>query len=241
MRVWILAVSLASLVATFWPTNARACSCMHDFVRTIPTRLESGVPRNQAIVLEGRLQPDTIALLNRDGRPHAFSTRATRQVTPCSVWSIELIPTPALEPNAHYELRFARTQPDEPGKSPLVSVRFSTSSELLPDPELAPPTGTLKLIEAPKNFSNSCGTVAGFACLRVDDPTDVEVVVRDGDTILMRSPLRQAEWRFDLWNKLPTCIELVRRAKTGRRSKPLSFCGKDLAPQPWVDGRECSH
>lgn len=230
VRSWVVVVSLASASAAYWPARSYACSCAAGGVTTNLGTSESGVPRNRAIVLNGFFDPDTIALANLSGRPHAFERRAWQAQGPCGgSFTAEVIPTPALDPDTHYELRvMPRPSAGNPGVSgaPIV-VRFSTGAELLPDPELARPNGRLALVKPSPNMSTSCGPYAATGCLTVDDPTDVELVLRDGDQIFSVLKSLQEYQPLILW-KMPTCIDLQRRAPTGRRSPPLTFCGADL-------------
>jgi hypothetical protein len=108
-----------------------------------------------------------------------------------------------------------------------VFFRFTTSDEILPDPELEPPSAELSLVKSPANTGTSCGPYAATGCMTVAEPADLKVILRDGDTVTSEFPLTEAQTPLLLWT-LPTCIDLVRQAPTGRRSPALSFCGNDL-------------
>jgi len=236
----VLVVSLVAACA-FQPGLAHACSCARGLLDIDPANSAIGVPRNRAISLKGGIDPDSLVLENLDGGPHGFELLAHQNKGACgSSWSIELIPTPALEPNAHYEIRGTKLPMEGTAVAfhEPFATRFSTSSELLPDPELAPPRAVAVVLETPANSSTSCGRFDGTGCFRVDDPTDIEVVMRDGDEILQKLPLQARETQFMIW-RMPSCIDFVRRAPTGRRSAPLTFCGDDLRKLPGGGLRQC--
>jgi hypothetical protein len=205
-----------------------ACSCAGDgYILSTPQDSTVGVPRNQALLLGGFFQPDTLVLENASGEPHPFSLRQWQITGPCGGgYSAELIPTPALEPNTTYAIRATRLLKSADPEAAKYVVHFGTGTELLPDPELTRPSAQLTLL-VPAQYSTSCGPLAATGCLTVDDPTDVEVVVRDGSTILSQFMLSNNNQHLGL-SKLPTCIDVQRRAPTGRRSAALSFCGDAL-------------
>ncbi|HKP56644.1 MAG TPA: hypothetical protein VJV78_07990 [Polyangiales bacterium] len=232
VRVWVVVVAaLAAAVAASLPARSHACSCAAGGLTTNPADSANDVPRNQAIVLNGWFEPDTIALVNLDGRPHAFELRAWQAQGPCGgSFTAEVIPTPVLDADTHYELRvMPRPSVGNPGlvSGPTV-IRFSTGAELLPDPVMARPSGRLALVKPPSNVSTSCGPFAATGCLTVDEPTDdLELVLRDGDEIFSVLKPGEAYTPLTLF-KMPTCIDLQRHAPTGRRSPPLTFCDDDL-------------
>ena len=236
MRVGLLIVtaSIVSAVASYWPAQAHACSCAGGFVTSSPANAESGWPRNQALQLRGNIQPETISLQKLDGATHAFTLRQYRETGPCaSGFVVELTPTPALDPDTQYVMSASSIvgQPGSPSGQTTM-IRFSTGSELLPDPELRTPTrAEVALSAPPSNSSTSCGPLAAHGCLIVDEATDVEVVMRKGDAIINELLLMQANTPLLLW-EMPTCIDVQRRAKTGRRSAPLSLCGDALTLLP---------
>ena len=236
MRVhcWVVFACLASASAYF-PAQSHACSCATPRVATLPTNSQSGFPRNQAIKLRGPLDPESVVLQKVDGTPHGFEKRWHATTGFCEAgFVVELIPTPALDPDTHYELR-AMTRPIWGGhQEPHVAIRFSTSSELLPDPELTRPSAALTLAALPDNFTTTCGRYAATGCLTVKNQTDVSdllLVYRDGDKVFHESTLEEVETSLML-SKMPTCIDVVRTSPTGRRSPPLSFCGNDLKTIP---------
>jgi MYXO-CTERM domain-containing protein len=230
MRVQVrILIALFAAAAVYTPATSHACDCALGTFSSDPSNAQTGVPRNRAIQLNGPLDPSTVVLRTVSGEPHAFEQRAYRLTGPCGGdHFIELIPMPALEPTTQYEVRAIKrtaTAPNITLEEP-VFARFTTSDELLPDPELDRPIADLSLVKG-ANTGTSCGPYAATGCLIVDDPAELKLILRDGDTVTSELPLSQVETQLILWT-MPTCIDVVRQAPTGRRSPALSFCGDDL-------------
>jgi hypothetical protein len=232
-RLWVLVAALvtASLHA---PVQVHACSCAGGLVTTVPQNAATDVPRNRPIVLHGPVDPASVVLQTVGGVPHAFEVRAFQQGGPCGGdFAIEVLPTTPLDAQTEYELR-AELKANAPGAVSIAQppqVRFTTGDTLLPDPELAPPTADLRLVAPPRNMSTSCGPLAANGCVKVDDPRDVMLILRNGDNVFMEIPLSAAETPLS-WFQMPTCVDVVRQSATGRRSQPVSFCGDALKLAP---------
>ena len=87
------------------------------------------------------------------------------------------------------------------------------------------------------------------ACVSVDAPIDdeqrVEVIARREHKVVMRwllDDIGNADAIFAM-TPVPDCIEVRRRAKTGKRSAPTEVCGDALKVTPFreedVDASQC--
>lgn len=230
--VWKLAVvaSLALFVAGSLPTRCRACSCIsRPVARSNPAKGAEDVPRNQAIVIEGNLDPRALALRDAAGKRIAFKLNHG-PVPGCPGTWAELVPIHPLAADTKHTVRVVSTFADRQ----VVEISFTTGSKSLPETSLAIPRGSVSLVRGVPAVSQCYfGDVHG--CVGIADEQNIEIVARKGTQILMRWLLSNRDSEFSLY-EAPDCIELRRRSPTGQRSAPLELCGAALGLRSYRQG-----
>jgi hypothetical protein len=104
---------------------------------------------------------------------------------------------------------------------------------MLPDTSLEPPSsGNASVVfDGPEPF---CGGGTVYTCLGIDDVQGIELIVRRGEEVLMRTTTVVQDDGLYALPSVPDCVELRRRAPTGKRSAPLTICGDALNARPWM-------
>jgi hypothetical protein len=201
--------------------------------RSDPADGARDVPLNKALALDGVFLPASVRLEDESGNAVDFELNA-------GPWpgghgtSADVLPKAPLQPNTRYTLHVDALYATEGEPAESTSVRFTTGTEMLPDPTLEPPTGTAAVVfGGPKDM---CGDGEVYACLGVDEakPDDLELILRRGDDVLMRTTSLVLDDALYGVSDVPDCVELRRRAPTGKRSAPLRICGETLAARRWV-------
>ena len=226
MRMFSLLVLGMSLA---WaPARALACTCLPKPIhRSSPKADAVDVALNQALALEGVFVPGSITLEDANGASVEFLLNEGPWPG-CQGVSADVLPKAPLKPNTRYVLRVKPRYPDALSKSEAPdSISFTTGTKSLPDDQaLAPPTGTASVLR--NGPPTMCGGQTVFMCLGIDDPTDVELIIRRGDEILLRTTTLVLNDGLYATDQVPDCVELRRRSGTGRRSEPLEICGDAL-------------
>jgi hypothetical protein len=223
-RGWIGFLLFGGVAASFWPADARACSCLGTAIaRSDPFDGAQDVAINRALVIEGYLDPASIRLENESGE--RVDVQVNHGPTPgCPGAWAELVPRQALDTNATYVIRAATvaTVGDMP-----ESVTFKTGTSQLPALTLQAPKGRVSVVEGFPQSGSSCGSTKIQACVGLEDAVDVEIIARRGDEIIMRwmMPHEEGNYGFEV---TPDCLEFRRRGPTGQRSEPLIVCGEAL-------------
>ena len=121
-----------------------------------------------------------------------------------------------------------------PEPNPEASTRsFTTGTTMLPEVELERPRGSAAVVfDGPEAM---CGVaITAYTCLDTDATNDLELILRRGQQVLMRTTtLVQDDGLYGV-KQPPDCVELRRRARTGKRSAPLLICGDALSARPWI-------
>jgi hypothetical protein len=141
----------------------------------------------------------------------------------------EIIPKQPWAPRTTYVVRVQPMYPDAGiGKD---NYRFVTGVDSLEDSELAVPKTRASLLTGLPDTGAACTAFSLKTCINVEgqteDQRDVEVIVRRGDRIMLRTLMWVNDMDFGFAER-PDCLELRRRSPTGKRSKPVMLCGKDL-------------
>jgi len=231
-RGWMKLTLVSAALAWISPQRAAACSCLPTPIHASePDDGERDVALNQAIFIEGVFRADSARLEDESGRVVELERNAGPSPG-CPGTSADLIPKSPLAPNTRYVVRveplFPRSvSPDQPS-----SLSFTTGTEMLPEVSLEPPHATASvLFDGPGAM---CGGSKVYTCLGIHDPDDVELIARRGDEVLLRTTtLVRNDALYGLAD-VPDCVELRRRARTGRRSAPVTICGDALHARKWV-------
>lgn len=237
MRVlspWIV-LPVVAAAALLSPERAAACSCTPDpFVETDPVEGERDVPLNQAISLDGVFRQDSVQLEDEAGNPVEFALNAGRWPG-CEGTSAELIPRAPLAPNTRYVVRVEPLYPNALGPSESNLLTFTTGTKLLPETTPEPPRAIASVVfDGPPALCGPGHRV--YACLGIEDAKDVELIIRRGDEILLRTTTLVQDDGMYAIEGVPDCVELRRRSPTGKRSTPHAICGDALKAQKWGSG-----
>jgi hypothetical protein len=210
------------------PALARACSCIPSAIwNSDPPDGTSDFPLNQALVVQGRLKAESVRLEDVNGAAVEFDLDQGPTPACPGTWA-ELVPKKPLAPMTQYRIRVESSAPlaIDPDRT---SLTFTTGTRLLPEQNLRTPTGRASVVEGLPQSGVACGPTTVQACVGLDDYTNVEMVARRGDEIIMRwlfsDDTTDANFGFGV---VPDCLEFRRRAATGQRSAPLTICGDAL-------------
>jgi hypothetical protein len=224
-----LAMAAAALAA---PPQAAACSCIGTPIHhSQPLHGATEVPLNQAILVEGVFDRSSVRLEDEDGQPVEFELNAGPWPG-CPGTSADVIPKAPLAPNTRYTLSVGPLYPPvDTGDS--SSLSFTTGTDVHPDTALEPPSGgqASVVFDGPEPM---CGGGTVYTCLGVDETEGIELIVRRGEEVLMRTTTLVQDDGMYVVPSVPDCVELRRRAPTGKRSAPLMICGDALNARPWV-------
>jgi hypothetical protein len=214
-----------SLSYALLPQRALACSCsISPIADSDPEDGTQNVPLNAALLISGAFRADSLSLQDANGEPVEFTFQGGPWPS-CPGTSGELIPKQPLRPNTRYVLKVEPSHPEHGADN--ASLAFTTGSNSLPDEEpTAPSAGASVIYDVPPD-GVSCGNGTVRLNIDVKDWNDVEVVARRGDDTVLHWMLKTGEGGFKL-DALPDCVEFRRRARTGRRSSPVTFCGEEL-------------
>ncbi len=131
----------------------------------------------------------------------------------------------------------------------VASIRFTTGNDELADQSLAPPQlAAASILRGAPDCGGLPSISACIGGLEEESPTDLELIARRGDEILLRiTSLVHDDGGYKV-EEQPDCIELRRRAADGRRSAPTTICGdallardyreSDKGPNGWVQCRD---
>ena len=232
MRHMFWALCLSAVAALVSPRRVAACTCVATPIyRSDPADGATDVALNQAIMIEGVFKPTGIQLEDDAGHPVAFELNAGPWPG-CAGTSADVIPKAPLAPNKRYTIRVVPIYPEaEPHEA--SSRSFTTGTTMLPDVELQAPHGSAAVVfDGPEAM---CGNaVTAYTCLDTDVTNNLELILRRGQEVLMRTTtLVQDDGLYGV-QQAPDCVELRRRARTGKRSAPLLVCGDALNARPWI-------
>ena len=251
MQVYSIAIAvLLSCTAAMLPARAHACSCSPaPIYHSQPADGSKNVPRDIAPVIEGPFDPSTVTLEDEHGAKLTFTLDVGPRLGCLGGWA-ELRPRQPLAATTRYTVRVGALYPDALAADERVaSISFTTGSDELADRSLERPRLTAASI---LRGAPDCGGVPTIAAciggLEEQAPTDLELIARRGDKILLRiTSLIQGDGSYGL-EEQPDCIELRRRAADGRRSEPTTICGaallardyreSDSTPNGWVECKD---
>lgn len=227
-------VLLLATVISLGAGRARACSYVPiALYQSDPRQGATGVPLNQALAIEGAFIASSVRLENERGEAVPFELNA-------GPWpgfegtSADVIPREPLQPNTRYRLRVDAMFPDaEAPLQPTATLEFTTGTTSLPEVTLSVPT--LKATVVRDNPPPMCGTGNQLACIGTADTAGVELIMRRGDTVLLRTTTLVSDSGTYALPEVPDCIELRRRAPTGKRSEPFKLCGDALRVHAWTE------
>lgn len=225
-------VILAALAMVLDAASARACECVATPIyRSDPVEGATDVALNQALMIEGVFAPASVKLLDDRGQAVPFELNAGPWPG-CPGTSADVLPREPLKPNASYVLRVEALLPEAVAEG-AKELHFTTGTRSLPDETLAPPRIRASVLrDAPVAMCGIGQTT--FACIGPEAQDGVELIMRRGEQILLRTTtLVQADGLYSLTD-VPDCIELRRRARTGKRSAPVSVCGEALEVRAWT-------
>lgn len=231
LMIWVLPPLLAAGLLV--PERAAACSCVATPIyRSDPVDEATDVPLNQAIMVEGVFDGSTLRLEDAEGTPVDFELNAGPWPG-CPGSSADVLPKTPLVPNTRYVVRVDALFPGSLEPSTPSSISFTTGSSMLPDPALEPPRGAASVVHTgPEAMCGRAHTV--YTCLDVEDAGGLELIVRKGDDVLMRTTTLVQDDGLYALESVPDCVELRRRSRTGKRSEPRLICGDALGARPWV-------
>lgn len=220
------------------PASAHACSCGPTPIwASFPVNDTIDVPLNSALIIRGYFDPATLTLKNDDGVSVPFAVTHGPGAGACEGETGELIPNAPLEPNTHYVLH-AELEPGFGNETSEVS--FTTGTATIPNDPLATPTLHATFVRG-NTVGNSClAEVQG--CIGVGDASSVEITLRKGDAVLVRTIQSRTAGNdsgvgdlviendaiITSSNEVPDCIELRARDAAGRRSAPVTLCNDEL-------------
>jgi hypothetical protein len=232
MRAWaVLLVTMGASAASVSPV--RACSCVITALyQSDPANGATGVPLNQALAIEGVFAPSSVRLQNERGEAVPFELNAGPWPA-CEGTSADVIPREPLQPNTRYTLRVDALYPDayEPPQA-TATLEFRTGTTSLPEISLAVPSLSATVVrDGPPAM---CGTGTHTVCIGTSDSAGTELIMRRGSTVLLRTTTLVRDSGSYALAEIPDCIELRRRAPTGKRSEPFRLCGDDLRVQGWT-------
>lgn len=227
-----LIVMLATAVCTVAvvPEQVLACECSPaPLYSTIPKSGSVDVPLDIAPVLEGPFDPSSLSFNDEAGAAVEFTLALGPQVGCLGGWA-EVLPKQRLAPHMRYTIKVNALYADSVSSDQHVaSLSFTTGESELPDEPLDRPH--LSAASVMRGAPDCGGVPTIMACLgrvKPAEPSRVELLMRRGDEILMRTThFIQSDSAFGLKN-VPDCIELRRRAVDGRRSEPATICGDAL-------------
>ncbi|HEY6877908.1 MAG TPA: Ig-like domain-containing protein [Polyangiales bacterium] len=231
MRSLILVAALMVVGSVAGANKADACSCVtRPIDRSTPTDGATGVALNQAIAIDGSFRTSSVRLEDEQGEPVAFALNAGPGPG-CPSISADVVPLAPLKPNTRYVLHVESDSDYPPERK--GELHFTTGTEMLPDLPLATPHVDVSVVrDAPEAMCGLPHTV--FACVGVEQADDLELIMRRGDEILLRTTtLVQDSGQYSL-SAVPDCVELRRRSPTGKRSAPHSICGDALQVRAWT-------
>jgi MYXO-CTERM domain-containing protein len=176
----------------------------------------------------GAFVPGSITVEDGSGQPVDVTVHEG-PAPGCPVTWAEIIPKQPWSNGTTYIVRVKPMYPTAGvGKD---NLRFVAGAASLPDPELAAPKSHVSMLTGFPPDGAACVAFTTKTCVNVEgqteDKRDIEVIVRRGDKMLMRSLMWANDSDFGFAEE-PDCLELRRRAKTGKRSPPVILCGKDL-------------
>lgn len=229
---WIALLS-AALVVLLAPRRAAACSCLGTPIHhSDPKDGASDVALNQALFVEGVFKPSTVRLEEEGGKPVAFELNAGPWPG-CPGTSADVLPKLPLAPNTRYVLRVEPLYPAAVSPGESASIHFTTGAAMLPDEALDAPRGAASvLFDAPQAMCGDSNTV--YVCLGLADADDVELIMRRGREVLLRTTTLVQDDAAYAIKQMPDCVELRRRSKTGKRSEPTTICDDALHARRWV-------
>jgi hypothetical protein len=228
-----------------WPAVAAACSCPAQVINSSdPKDGDTGWALNRALIVSGNLDPQSLELTDASGAAVEVDIDQGPAEGNCGgTWS-ELRPKRPLAGRTTYTLRALPDLRVIPNAT-AGSLTFSTGTELLPDPALAAPKGRVTMIEGFPQPADApigaCKVKPVRACTGLDDGPAFEVIARSGGKMVRRWLIGH-DWP-DWFLEVPDCLEFRRRAATGKRSEPLTLCGKEAlgvrAYRAGDDGLSC--
>lgn len=232
---WVAANLLSlAIIAVAAPPKAHACSCLpFAIVQADPEDGARDVPLNRALVVRGLFDASRTRLETDGGEAVEFVLNQGPWLGGCAGTWAELIPKHALAPNARYRIRVVPIATNvDVGPTEL---EFTTGKAVLEDKPLSPPTARVSvLFDTPPAMCGPGNSVV--VCLGIEDWHNVELVIRKGDEILMRTDTVVQDSGVYALREIPDCVELVRRSDTGKRSEPLRLCGDALSARPHAAG-----
>jgi hypothetical protein len=235
MRIQAFASGLigaVALAATWAPTHAHACTCdpspIYEF-HTDPKDGATDVPVNFAPVLMGVFVPGSVTVEDELGQTVDVTVNEGPAPGGCPATWAEIIPKQPWGVRTTYTVRVKAKYPTAGlGKDNYV---FVTGADSLPDPDLAAPKSRVSMLTGFPPDGAACTAFTTKTCVNVEgqteDKRDIEVIVRRGDTLLMRSLMwtNDSDFAFD---EQPDRLELRRRSPTGKRSNAVILSGEDL-------------
>lgn len=219
------------------PATAHACTCSPEvFYKTAPVDGMSGVPLDFAPLIEGAFDPSSFSFEDEHGAMVEFALEHSPGVQCMPAWA-ELRPKNLLAPETNYTIRVAALHPAALSTAePSGVLRFKTGGVLVPKRSLEVPQ--FERASVVRGAPDCGGVPTVMMCiggLAEEEPHDLELIARRGDTILLRSTsLIRDDGTYGV-PAVPDCIELRRRAGDGRRSEPKRICGQALSISEWPE------
>jgi hypothetical protein len=224
--VLALLLSAAAIV----PARAFACTCsVQVFVDAEPKNHAGGVALDIAPFIQGAFDASTIELMDEHGGDVEFTLQEGPRTGCLGAWA-ELKPKAQLQPNTRYTISAEPLYPDSfPPGDRTQSLTFTTGAEPLAQQHLEPPEHShVSVVTAAIDCGGLPTTMMCIGGLDAPSPTDLELIVRHEDEVLLRVTGDIIDDGMYVLPEVPTCVELRRRAANGQRSEPVTICGDAL-------------